>query len=465
MKPHKHGKKWEIIYRCPGYEKPITEAFDTMEEAELRAAQVALDKKFGRLVPPLEKINPDADRVNFKKNVTVAQLMSEFIDVYGKTQWAGNTASSYRSRTNYYILPMIGDVKLMNITGHFLTKYYTELLGTQTIPKRGQQPHKVSACVVQEVHKILRCAFNQAIKWEWMTGPNPADYADVPAYKKKRREVLSEDELKTALRSCEDPVLNLCIHLALGCSMRIGEILGLTWDDIHVEQSLIDSGDAYLHIGKQLQRLKKIDIDTMRLQDADSIQYIFPDIVPNSNTSLVLSKPKTESSNRDNYIPRTIAQMLIEHQARQQEEKEALREEYLDYNLVIAQSNGRPYERKMIHDALRELEDSQGLSTVVFHSFRHSSTSMKLKIGGGDIKSVQGDTGHAQASMVTDVYSHIATADRKRLAVGIDPFFANLKENPQEPEAGQSSTEKILSMLKKDPDKAEKVLKMLELLG
>lgn len=45
---------------------------------------------------------------------------------------------------------------------------------------------------------------------------------------------------------------------------------------------------------------------------------------------------------------------------------------------------------------------------------------MKLKISGGDIKAVQGDTGHAQANMVTDVYSHIMNDDRKRLALTLE---------------------------------------------
>lgn len=465
MKPHLHGKKWEIIYRCPGYDKPFRESFPTWEEANLRAAQITLDKKLGRLAPPVEYIDPDKDTANYRKNATVAMLMDEFVNVYGKTQWAGNTASCYRTRINYYILPIIGEVKLENVTGHFLTRYYSELLGSKTIPKCGQQPHSVSACVVQEVHKILRCAFNQAIKWDWMNGPNPADRATVPAYKKKHREVMTEDELKTALKHCDHPILNLCMHLALGCSMRIGEILGLTWDDIHIEPELVERGDAYLHIGKQLQRLKKIDIETMKLQDPDSIQYIFPDMVSDAYTSLVLSKPKTESSTRDNYIPRTIAQMLLEHKQRQDKEKEELAHEYMDFNLVIAQNNGRPYERNLISDSLRALEKSQGLSEVVFHSLRHSSTSMKLKIGGGDIKSVQGDTGHAQASMVTDVYSHIATADRKRLALGIDPFFANISKNEESSPTERSSTDQIMMLLKSEPGRAEKILKMLEILG
>ena len=36
----------------------------------------------------------------------------------------------------------------------------------------------------------------------------------------------------------------------------------------------------------------------------------------------------------------------------------------------------------------------------------------KLKLNGGDMKSVQGDSGHAQVKMVADVYSHIIDEDR-----------------------------------------------------
>ena len=56
---------------------------------------------------------------------------------------------------------------------------------------------------------------------------------------------------------------------------------------------------------------------------------------------------------------------------------------------------------KKFDDFIRE----NNLKRVVFHSLRHSSTSLKLKLSGGDIKAVQGDTGHAQANMVTDVYT------------------------------------------------------------
>ena len=50
---------------------------------------------------------------------------------------------------------------------------------------------------------------------------------------------------------------------------------------------------------------------------------------------------------------------------------------------------------------------------MVFHSLRHTSTTYKLKLSGGDIKAVQGDTGHAQATMVTERYAHILDDDRR----------------------------------------------------
>ena len=60
-----------------------------------------------------------------------------------------------------------------------------------------------------------------------------------------------------------------------------------------------------------------------------------------------------------------------------------------------------------LRDQMQKVIDEQGLPDVVFHSLRHTSVTYKLKLSGGDIKVVQGDSGHAQADMVTEVYGHI----------------------------------------------------------
>lgn len=75
---------------------------------------------------------------------------------------------------------------------------------------------------------------------------------------------------------------------------------------------------------------------------------------------------------------------------------------------------------------------------MVFHSLRHSSITYKLKLNGGDIKAVQGDSGHAQVKMVTDVYSHILDDDRRNNAMLFeDAFYSGAGKDPtkQEPES------------------------------
>ena len=63
---------------------------------------------------------------------------------------------------------------------------------------------------------------------------------------------------------------------------------------------------------------------------------------------------------------------------------------------------------------------------------------------GGDIKAVQGDSGHAQVNMVTDVYSHILDDDRRKNAELFEEAFYEKKDlNPQMHSDTQTNTLKI----------------------
>ena len=78
------------------------------------------------------------------------------------------------------------------------------------------------------------------------------------------------------------------------------------------------------------------------------------------------------------------------------------------------------------YNSTHDIIDELGLPDVVFHSLRHTSVTYKLKLSGGDIKAVQGDSGHAQADMVTEVYGHILDEDRRKNA-----FYNKKNLNPQ----------------------------------
>ena len=93
---------------------------------------------------------------------------------------------------------------------------------------------------------------------------------------------------------------------------------------------------------------------------------------------------------------------------------------------------GLPLGDGAIRGPLKKLIEDYNLPPVVFHSFRHSSVTYKLKLNGGDIKAVQGDSGHAQVNMVTDVYSHILDDDRRKNAELFEEAFYEKKNlDPQ----------------------------------
>ena len=98
----------------------------------------------------------------------------------------------------------------------------------------------------------------------------------------------------------------------------------------------------------------------------------------------------------------------------------------------MATPYGSPVDGAIIRKKLDRLIDEYDLPDVVFHSLRHTSVTYKLKLNGGDIKAVQGDSGHSQINMVTDVYSHIIDEDRKKNAELFEEAFYGKKNlNPQ----------------------------------
>ena len=145
-----------------------------------------------------------------------------------------------------------------------------------------------------------------------------------------------------------------------------------------------------------MERISKKAVEVLKQKD---IIQIFPSMRKNNRTVRVLKEPKTDSSIRKVYIPSSVAILLAELREEQNETIEALGDMYENYNLVMATSYGLPLGESYLRVKMQEVIDREGLPDVVFHSLRHTSVTYKLKLSGGDIKAVQGDSGHAQADM------------------------------------------------------------------
>ena len=445
----KRKNRYSVVYSYTdenGVKRQKWETFATNAEAKKRKVQVEFEQETGAFITPSAK--------------TVSDLLEEYMSIYGVNTWALSTYEARRSLIFNYITPLIGDIKLEDLTPRTMDKFYQSLLSVKAKVVNNRRPNNeyLTPHTVREIHKLLRNAFNQAVKWELMSR-NPVLNATLPKEEHKERAIWTAETLFKALEVCDDDNLALALNLAFSCSLRMGELLGLTWDCIDISEDSIKNGCAYIFVNKELQRVNRNALEQL---GEKGVVFKFPPALASTHTALVLKEPKTKTSIRKIFLPKTVAYMLVERKKEIDELMDLFGDEYIDNNLVFCSSNGRPMESQVINRAFNKLIKENGLPHVVFHSLRHSSITYKLKLNHGDLKATQGDTGHAEIDMITSIYAHILDEDRKvnaqkfETAFYAKPDLRNVRP-PEEPAKSEPATldlESLVEQLQKSPELA-----------
>ena len=108
--------------------------------------------------------------------------------------------------------------------------------------------------------------------------------------------------------------------------------------------------------------------------------------------------------------------------------------------------NGLAVEPVLIRKKFLKWQDAHPeFPRIVFHGLRHSSATYQLMISGGDVKAVQGTTGHATADMLVNTYAHIQQSSRVELGRKFEEGFYAKSESPS-PQAVPAAGEPTISM-------------------
>ena len=407
--------KYHVVYYYlneDGEKKQKWESFDTEAEAKHRKAEIEYKQGSRTFIAP--------------SKTTVAAFLEDFVSLYGTKKWSPSTYEANTGLIRNYINPKLGSTLMQDVTSIAADRFISALQRTKcpTYKNRYSKTEYMTPANIERINKLLRCAFGQAVRWD-IIAKNPFENTTLPKIKRKPREIWDAATIRKALDKCKDGRLYVAINLSFARSLRIGEIVGLTWDNIHISDADIASDNAYLCVEKELVRVCE---DSLAVLGEEEIIKKFPRTMylEDASTVIVLKTPKTESSVRKVWMPKRLPTSCGIWKASQDKQQEFLGSEYLDYNLVVALPNGRPCEETVISNAFRRLKRDAQLPDVVFHSLRHSSTTYKLKLNHGDLKATQGDTGHAQVDMITSVYAHILDEDRKINAQKFESaFYAN----------------------------------------
>ena len=175
----KRNNRYCVVYtykHTNGTLKQKWETFTDLADAKNRKKEVEYKESVGTFVAPQCR--------------TLKDLLKEYVTLYGRTKWALSTYQSNTALISNYIEPLIGSMKLQDLTTRVIEGYYQRLLKYEAVdPMCGKRQHQyVSPGTVRSVHKILRSAFEQAVKWELME-KNPCIYATLPKYTAKKRDI------------------------------------------------------------------------------------------------------------------------------------------------------------------------------------------------------------------------------------------------------------------------------------
>lgn len=279
----KRKKNYSVVYNYVdenGETKQKWETWHTHKEALKRKAEIENQQHTGTFLPP--------------SNQTITEFLYDFVSLYGEKKWGVSMYDGQTALIANYINPIIGDMEVQAVTPRAVDGYIQTLQKTKSVSTKTRKAVTtyVSDKTIEKIIKLLRCAFKQAVRWE-IIARNPFDNVILPKTEYAKRDIWTADMIRLALDKCTDSKLYVAMNLSFACSLRMGEILGLTWENVHISDENIAADNAYVYIDKELTRASKRAIETLGEKD---IYYTFTPLMPNTSTRIVLKKPKTDSS-------------------------------------------------------------------------------------------------------------------------------------------------------------------------
>ena len=386
----KTGKKyewWEARYtagRDPGTGKQIQRTITgkTQKKVAQKLTAVTASMDTGTYIAPSK------------------QTVGQWLDTWADTYLGGVkpfTVVSYKAQISNHIKPAIGAVKLEALDTPTIQRFYNELGKTgQKIPKRDKngaiikkngstvyEAVPMSPKSIKNIHGVLHKALQQAIA-AGLIRFNPADACTLPRIERAELHPLDEVDTKAFLQAIKGHEFETLYTVTLFTGMREGEVLGLTWD-------CVDFTAGTVLIKQQLQREKKA-----------GGQY---QLVPLKN-----DKPRT-------ICPAPwVMELLRKHRTHQAEWQ--LRAGELWDNpagFVFTNEIGGHLVSWTVTKKYKRIVTGIGRPDARFHDLRHSYAVAAIR-SGDDIKTVQGNLGHATAAFTLDVYGHVT--DQMKQASG-----------------------------------------------
>jgi integrase len=327
--------------------------------------------------------------------ITVAQYLRGWIDTAETLTVSGKTAERYRQLIERQIIPHLGSHQLQKLKAAHIANWHAKLFEGPTDEKPKvegvKEPRPLAARTVGHAHRVLRKALQDAMTRE-LTTRNPAALVSPPTVVSEEMEMLSAAQVTTVLAAARQKSFYPHLVLLLATGMRRGELMGLQWGDVDLDQSS-------LRIERAVEKTKK--------------------------HGLRIKSPKTKHGRRRLSLPSAAVSTLRDHRKAQLEIRLVLGIGKIpDTAFVFGDHMGNVRDPDWLTKAWGRLVASASLPEVTLHALRHSHASA-LIAAGTDPVTVSRRLGHGSPTVTMAVYAHLFHRGDESAVKAADALFGN----------------------------------------
>ena len=320
-----------------------------------------------------------------------------------------NTFENYKYMYNTFVRPSFGKKRIQTLKKSDVKIFYNYLADQRCL----------QASTIDSIHNVLHQVLDMAVDDKYIRS-NPSDKAlkelkQSHAFKTEKRRALTiaEQELfLNYLRNNETyshwyPIF----AVMLGTGMRVGEITGLRWCDIDLDNGVIDINHTLVY-------------------------YCHRHEVELNGCYFNINTPKTKASNRKIPMIESVKEAFLMEKANQEKtgiKCSAVIDGYSDF--IFVNRNGKTQHqgtlnkaiRRIIRDCNDEVLLNDENATVLLphfscHSLRHTF-STRMCEAGINVKVIQDTLGHQDISTTMNIYTDATKEMKKQEFESLDNYL------------------------------------------
>lgn len=331
----------------------------------------AQDKLTRALAEAKEGLAPCDDRQ------TVGQFLKRWLKDCVKPSVRPATYKRSEQDVRVHLDPKLGRIRLVDLSPKDLQRFMNQKL------EEGLSPRSV-----QILHATLRAALNRAVRWG-DARRNVARLVQPPRSSPKPVDPFTPEEARAFLEAVKGHRMEALFVLALATGLRQGEILGLRWQDVDLDEGTL------------------------------SVRYA----LARHDGEYCLVEPKTRQSRRTIALPEIAVEALKAHRSRQLQERLAVGPRWTQLDLIFTTERGQPMNSRAPYGQFRRVLETAGLRSQRFHDLRHCCATLLL-VQGVHPRLVMEALEHSDIGITLNTYSHVLTELKRQTAVQMDAVLS-----------------------------------------